>query len=165
MKVTKLHLLLFFIFSSLAYYGYYFWNIKQKEIREQEEKSKIALAMKIKEEETSAKRMAELLELQKSTAVAEIEQHEPLSVTYTVEKGDTLWKISKKKEHFGAGRRWYDIWKANEGTVQDFDKIEVGQSLTIPIDKPEGYLWNKTSEKRKKRLVRYVKPQKAELTN
>jgi LysM repeat protein len=76
------------------------------------------------------------------------------SATYTVQKGDTLWKIAKKAEHFGQGHRWYDIWKANEAIVDDFDRIEVGQTLVVPISVADGHAWPSTPQEKRDRLMR-----------
>jgi nucleoid-associated protein YgaU len=49
---------------------------------------------------------------------------------YEVKKGDTLWKIAK--EVYGDGNLYPDIFKANQDTLSDPDKIKVGQKLRIP---------------------------------
>ncbi len=49
---------------------------------------------------------------------------------YEVKKGDTLWKIAK--EVYGDGSLYPDIFKANQDTLSDPDKIQVGQKLRIP---------------------------------
>ena len=49
---------------------------------------------------------------------------------YEVKKGDTLWKIAK--EVYGDGNLYPDIFKANQDTLSDPDKIQVGQKLRIP---------------------------------
>ncbi len=48
--------------------------------------------------------------------------------TYTVVKGDTLWKISEMK--YNSGYNWSDIAEANK--LSNPGKIEVGQKLFIP---------------------------------
>ncbi len=49
---------------------------------------------------------------------------------YEVKKGDTLWKIAK--EVYGDGSLYPEIFKANQDTLTDPDKIQVGQKLRIP---------------------------------
>jgi len=49
---------------------------------------------------------------------------------YEVKKGDTLWKIAK--EVYGDGSLYPEIFKANQDTLSDPDKIQVGQRLRIP---------------------------------
>ncbi len=49
---------------------------------------------------------------------------------YEVKKGDTLWKIAKEK--YGDGSLYPEIFKANQDTLSDPDKIQVGQKLRIP---------------------------------
>ena len=59
--------------------------------------------------------------------------------TYTVQKGDTLQKISQK--FFGTTKRWMKIYDANKATLKGPNKIYVGQVLKIHMDssysKPE----------------------------
>jgi nucleoid-associated protein YgaU len=51
---------------------------------------------------------------------------------YTVQKGDTLQKISQK--YFGSTKKWMKIYEANKDTLKGPDKIYVGQVLNIPVD-------------------------------
>ena len=50
--------------------------------------------------------------------------------TYTVQKGDTLSKISK--EHYGDANKYMKIFEANKDKLKDPDKIQPGQVLVIP---------------------------------
>jgi LysM repeat protein len=50
--------------------------------------------------------------------------------TYTVQKGDSLWKIAK--QFYGDGSQYTKIYNANTGTLSDPNKIYTGQVLTIP---------------------------------
>ncbi len=52
------------------------------------------------------------------------------SRTYTVQKGDSLWKIADK--FYGDGRKWKDIADANKGVLPDASKLKAGMVLTIP---------------------------------
>ncbi|MBA2494334.1 MAG: LysM peptidoglycan-binding domain-containing protein [Acidobacteria bacterium] len=47
--------------------------------------------------------------------------------TYTVQSGDTLSKIGQR---YGVG--WQKIYEANRDKLDDPDKIQPGQELTIP---------------------------------
>ncbi len=51
------------------------------------------------------------------------------AVSYTVEAGDTLWKIAKK--YYGSGIYWQKIYEDNASVISDPDRIYVGQKLTI----------------------------------
>jgi len=50
--------------------------------------------------------------------------------TYTVEKGDNLWKISKR--FYGSGKLWKRIYEANSDIIANPDKIKTGMQLKIP---------------------------------
>ena len=52
------------------------------------------------------------------------------SATYTVQKGDTLEKISKR--FYGSTKKWRRIYNANRGVLKSPDRIRPGQKLTIP---------------------------------
>ena len=54
----------------------------------------------------------------------------PKGGTYTVQKGDTLSKISK--QYYGDGNKYMKIFEANRDKLKDPDKIQPGQVLTIP---------------------------------
>lgn len=49
---------------------------------------------------------------------------------YTVRRGDSLWSIAE--ELFGDGRRWRDLYEANQDRIQDPARIVAGTRLRIP---------------------------------
>ena len=50
--------------------------------------------------------------------------------TYTVQPGDSLWKISE--EMYGNGSKYMKIFEANKDMLENPDKIFPGQELKIP---------------------------------
>jgi len=50
--------------------------------------------------------------------------------TYTVQSGDTLWKISEAM--YGSGGKYMKIFEANSDLLENPDKIFPGQELVIP---------------------------------
>lgn len=50
--------------------------------------------------------------------------------TYTVKKGDCLWKIAK--QYYGDGAQWGKIYDANTNQIANPDLIYVGQVFVIP---------------------------------
>ncbi len=52
------------------------------------------------------------------------------TVYYTIEKGDTLWAISKK--YLGNGAKYTEIFEANREVIKDPDLIFPGQKIRIP---------------------------------
>lgn len=55
---------------------------------------------------------------------------QPSSKTYTVQKGDSLWRIAQRL--YGDGRRYTLIFEANRDKIKDPNAIYVGQVLTVP---------------------------------
>lgn len=51
---------------------------------------------------------------------------------YTVQKGDTLWKISEEQYGKGKGAKYNVIFEANKPMLTHPDKIYPGQVLRIP---------------------------------
>lgn len=56
----------------------------------------------------------------------------PKEVDYTVVKGDCLWNIAKKKEFYGNGFAWPNIYKANRDKIKNPDLIYPKQVFKIP---------------------------------
>jgi 5'-nucleotidase len=48
--------------------------------------------------------------------------------TYTVKRGDTLWKIAST--HYGDGKKWREIADANPGLTPS--ALRVGQTISLP---------------------------------
>jgi len=65
-------------------------------------------------------------------AAAEAKAAEPQATgrTYTVQSGDSLWKIAA--EMYGEGNKYMKIFEANTHILKDPDKIFPGQELVIP---------------------------------
>lgn len=71
-----------------------------------------------------------------SSTAAPPQKKEPATAsTYTVQAGDSLWKISQKL--YGDGNQWRRIYEANKDTIKNPDVIHPGQTFTIPA-KAEG---------------------------
>jgi nucleoid-associated protein YgaU len=51
--------------------------------------------------------------------------------TYTVKPGDSLSKIAKA--FYGNAHDYMRIFEANKGTLNDPNKIQIGQELVIPV--------------------------------
>ncbi|GAB5522029.1 MAG: peptidoglycan-binding protein LysM [Rhodothermales bacterium] len=49
---------------------------------------------------------------------------------YTIQKGDSLWKVASK--NYGDGNKWQALFEANREVIQDPDKIYPGQQIRIP---------------------------------
>lgn len=56
----------------------------------------------------------------------------PPVISYKVVKGDCLWNIAKKKEHYGNGFAWPVIYKANREKIKNPDLIYPAQEFSIP---------------------------------
>jgi hypothetical protein len=57
---------------------------------------------------------------------------EPTVKNYEVVKGDCLWRIAKKPEHYGNGFAWPVIYSANRDQIKNPDLIFPKQTFKIP---------------------------------
>lgn len=71
------------------------------------------------------------VEPQITPQIPETESH-PSMEKYTVQKGDTLQKISQK--FYGTSKKWNRIYKANQDVLKGADKIYPGQIISIPTE-------------------------------
>lgn len=62
---------------------------------------------------------------------------EPKDIMYTVVKGDHLWGIARKKEHYGNGFAWPVIYNANRDQIKNPDLIFPKQVFKVPQLTPE----------------------------
>jgi peptidoglycan hydrolase CwlO-like protein len=53
-------------------------------------------------------------------------------ISYKVVKGDHLWGIARKKEHYGNAFAWPVIYKANRDKIKNPDLIYPNQEFSIP---------------------------------
>ncbi|MEW2916684.1 LysM peptidoglycan-binding domain-containing protein [Ruegeria sp. ANG10] len=81
--------------------------------------------------ETPFKREAtEVLRAVEATDSSEAAEDAPSIRSVTVQKGDTLWAISR--ERFGDGVLYVKLFEANRAAIRDPDLIYPGQIFTIP---------------------------------
>ncbi len=66
------------------------------------------------------------------TSALAVVKETPVSVMYTVKKGDTLWKIAETHYGKGNGAKYTEIVKANTPPVKDPDLIQPGWVLRSP---------------------------------
>lgn len=66
------------------------------------------------------------------TSALAVEAPAPEAVFYTVQKGDSLWKIAEAHYGKGKGAKYTEIVKANTPPVKNPDLIQPGWVLRIP---------------------------------
>lgn len=67
----------------------------------------------------------------KGPELAAADTAEPVEAKqYQVVKGDNLWDLAVSQ--CGDGFKWTEIWKANQNTISNPGKIEIGMMLTVP---------------------------------
>lgn len=59
------------------------------------------------------------------------EKAKSANASYTVMRGDYLWKIAKKPEVYGDPFAWVRLWTANRNLIKDPNLIYPGQILTV----------------------------------
>lgn len=70
------------------------------------------------------------------TTIPETKEAAPAEVTkYTVKKGDTLEKISKK--FYGTTKKWKKIFDANQDILKGSNKIYPGQVINLPLERAQ----------------------------
>ena len=90
-----------------------------------EDKMNVAVPAPPEPEEPVAASMSEA-----EPAADEVPASEESGRTYTVESGDTLWKIAE--EMYGNGSKYMVIFEANKDLLENPDRIFPGQKLVIP---------------------------------
>lgn len=59
------------------------------------------------------------------------EARQAQTLRYRVQPGDTLWDLART--FLGDGRRWPEIFRANESRITDPDRLLIGQIIVIPL--------------------------------
>lgn len=68
----------------------------------------------------------------------------PKEILYNVTRGDHLWGISKKAEHYGNGHAWPNIYNANRDQIKNPDLIYPDQLFKLPnLSEEEAEKYNK----------------------
>ena len=69
---------------------------------------------------------------------------QPVTIDYTVERGDNLWNIAKKESVYDDPYMWPRIYRANKEKIKDPDMIFPEQTLAVPFGVAENqYLVNR----------------------
>jgi len=69
---------------------------------------------------------------------------QPVTIDYTVERGDNLWNIAKKERVYDDPYMWPRIYRANKEKIKDPDMIFPEQTLAVPFGVAENqYLVNR----------------------
>jgi nucleoid-associated protein YgaU len=58
---------------------------------------------------------------------------QPVTIDYTVQRGDNLWNIAKKDEIYADPYMWPRIYRANRDGIRDPDLIYPQQKLAVPF--------------------------------
>ena len=97
--------------------------------------------------------VAEKKRLEEEARLAEERRKRRFPPVYTVESGDSLWKITGMERIYGHSKFWPIVHDANSGQIADPDLIFPGQELSIPRDlsqsqmeKKLGVLWLQYAE-------------------
>ena len=94
-----------------------------------------AQAGELKESKISAlpEMAAKLADIDKMIAQLKARVAQPLTIDYTVAKGDNLWNISKMEQIYADPDMWPRLYRANKEQIQDPDLIYPDQTLAVPF--------------------------------
>ena len=89
----------------------------------------------LKENKISAlpEMVAQLADIDKMIAQLKARVAQPLTIDYTVAKGDNLWNISKMERIYADPYMWPRLYRANKEQIQDPDLIYPDQTLAVPF--------------------------------
>lgn len=76
---------------------------------------------------------ARLADIDKMIAEIKMRIAQPVTIDYTVAKGDNLWNISKMERIYADPYMWPRLYRANKEQIQDPDLIYPDQTLTVPF--------------------------------
>ncbi len=135
LRLTRLHLILLVLGLALAGYGLYTWLNSQPPTptpltNSQPEKPASDDPSLISKPMITPKMPARSKPL--GAATPPLASAPGLEETYEVVRGDTLWRIAAVHSPIHQGPGWVTIWRANQRTIKNFNRIEVGSTLHIP---------------------------------
>ena len=76
---------------------------------------------------------AQLADIDKMIAQIKARVAQPVTIDYTVAKGDNLWNISKMERIYADPYMWPRLYRANKEQIQDPDLIYPDQTLAVPF--------------------------------
>ena len=76
---------------------------------------------------------AQLADIGKIIAQLKARVAQPVTIDYTVAKGDNLWNISKMDRIYADPYMWPRLYRANKEQIQDPDLIYPDQTLAVPF--------------------------------
>ena len=76
---------------------------------------------------------AQLADIDKMIAQLKARAAQPVTIDYTVAKGDNLWNISKMERIYADPYMWPRLYRANKEQIQDPDLIYPDQTLAVPF--------------------------------
>ena len=94
-----------------------------------------AQAGELKESKISAlpEMAAKLADIDKMIVQLKARVAQPVTIDYTVAKGDNLWNISKMERIYADPYMWPRLYRANKEQIQDPDLIYPDQTLAVPF--------------------------------
>ena len=76
---------------------------------------------------------AVIADIDKMIAQLKARVAQPVTIDYTVAKGDNLWNISKMERIYADPYMWPRLYRANKEQIQDPDLIYPDQTLAVPF--------------------------------